>query len=86
MDLSRLWSRLPAPSITSLKMKIKEVLALSSEELLESRKKLIQEKIHLRIQQQNGQLENPARIWAVRKDLARIETVLSQKRLASKSS
>jgi large subunit ribosomal protein L29 len=37
--------------------------------------------INLRVQQQSGQLENPARIQAVRRTIARIETVLSSRRL-----
>lgn len=57
--------------------KIKDIREDSNDELLSRRAELRQERINLRIQQQNGQLENPARFWQVRKELARIETVLA---------
>jgi large subunit ribosomal protein L29 len=33
--------------------------------------------LNLRIQQQSGQLENPSRIKILRRDVARIETILT---------
>jgi large subunit ribosomal protein L29 len=35
--------------------------------------------LHLRLQQQSGQLEQPSRLRLLRRDVARIETVLSQR-------
>lgn len=61
-------------------MKIKETRELSNDELLAQRRDLKQEIINLRVQQQSGQLENPARLRAVRRDVARIETVLTERR------
>jgi large subunit ribosomal protein L29 len=58
-------------------MKMKEITELSSDELLTKRRDLRQERLHLRLQQQSGQLEQPSRLRLLRRDIARIETVLS---------
>ena len=54
---------------------------MTNEELATQRRDLKHEMINLRVQQQSGQLENPARIRAVRRIIARIETILSSRRL-----
>ncbi len=61
-------------------MKIKDLKEMTIEELGTQRRDLKQEMINLRVQQQSGQLENPSRIKAVRRTIARIETVLSRRR------
>jgi large subunit ribosomal protein L29 len=58
-------------------MKIKEIVEMSTDELLTKRRDLRQESLHLRLQQQSGQLEQPSRLRLLRRDVARIETVLS---------
>jgi large subunit ribosomal protein L29 len=58
-------------------MKIKEIVEMSTDELLTKKRDLRQESLHLRLQQQSGQLEQPSRLRLVRRDVARIETVLS---------
>ncbi len=58
-------------------MKIKEIIEMSTDELLTKRRDLRQERLHLRLQQQSGQLEQPSRLRLLRRDVARIETVLS---------
>jgi large subunit ribosomal protein L29 len=58
-------------------MKMKEITELSTDELLTKRRDLRQERLHLRLQQQSGQLEQPSRLRLLRRDIARIETVLS---------
>jgi large subunit ribosomal protein L29 len=58
-------------------MKIKEIIELSTDELLTKKRDLRQESLHLRLQQQSGQLEQPSRLRLLRRDVARIETVLS---------
>jgi len=60
-------------------MKMKEIIELSTEELLTRRRDLRQESLHLRLQQQSGQLEQPSRLRLLRRDLARIETLLSRR-------
>jgi large subunit ribosomal protein L29 len=47
--------------------------------LLTKRRDLRQESLHLRLQQQSGQLEQPSRLRLLRRDLARIETELSHR-------
>jgi large subunit ribosomal protein L29 len=60
-------------------MKMKEIVELSTDELLTKRRDLRQESLHLRLQQQSGQLEQPSRLRLLRRDVARIETVLSRR-------
>jgi large subunit ribosomal protein L29 len=58
-------------------MKMKELTELVMDELLTKRRDLRQESLHLRLQQQSGQLEQPSRVRLLRRDIARIETELS---------
>ena len=60
-------------------MKIKEIVEMSTDELLTKKRDLRQESLHLRLQQQSGQLEKPSRLRLLRRDVARIETVLSKR-------
>lgn len=63
-------------------MKIKELNDLSVAELEARKRELRQESFNLRIQQQSGQLEKPSRLRELRRDVARVETTLSKRRLA----
>ena len=60
-------------------MKFKEVSEMSSDELQTKKRDLRQESLHLRLQQQSGQLEQPSRLRLLRRQVAQIETVLSQR-------
>ena len=60
-------------------MKMKEFIELGIDELLIKRRDLRQETLHLRLQQQSGQLEQPSRLRLLRRDLARIETELAHR-------
>jgi large subunit ribosomal protein L29 len=60
-------------------MKMKELTELSTDELLTKRRDLRQESLHLRLQQQSGQLEQPSRLRLLRRDVARIEMMLSHR-------
>ena len=60
-------------------MKFKEISEMSSEELETKKRDMRQESLHLRLQQQSGQLEQPSRLRLLRREVARIETVLSQR-------
>jgi large subunit ribosomal protein L29 len=60
-------------------MKMKELTELSTDELLTKRRDLRQERLHLRLQQQSGQLEQPSRLRLLRRDIARVETTLSKR-------
>ena len=61
-------------------MKMKELSELAMDELLTKRRDLRQESLHLRLQQQSGQLEQPSRLRLLRRDLAKIENKLSNRR------
>ena len=60
-------------------MKIKEIAEMTTDELLTKRRDLRQETLHLRLQQQSGQLEQPSRLRLLRRDVARIETILTKR-------
>ncbi|MEM9399628.1 MAG: 50S ribosomal protein L29 [Verrucomicrobiota bacterium] len=64
-------------------MKVADIRAMSEIELRTKAQELRQERLNLRIQQQTGQLEKPSRLYEIRKSIARIETILSEKRLES---
>jgi large subunit ribosomal protein L29 len=52
----------------------------TADELSEQLVKLKKEQFNLRFQRANGQLENTGRVRKVRRDIARIETVLTEQR------
>jgi large subunit ribosomal protein L29 len=58
----------------------KEIRELTTEELQRQLLELKQEALNLRLQQATGQLENTARIRIVRRETARVMTVLSERR------
>ena len=60
-------------------MKIGEFRDLGADELKQREKDLDDQLFRLRIQKSMGQLEAPAKVRGVRKDLARIKTVLREK-------
>ena len=62
-------------------MKIKELRDRSDDELVIRKRELRQESFHLRLQQQSGQLEKPSQLREIRREVARIETTLSQRRV-----
>ena len=63
-------------------MKIKELRELTNEELNGRRRELKHEMLNLRVQQQSGQLENPSRLRILRREVARIETILTSRSAA----
>lgn len=62
-------------------MKAKEINELTTAEMLEKEKQFKEELFNLRFQLATGQLENTARLKEVRKNIARIKTVLRQQEL-----
>ncbi len=60
-------------------MKFKEIQEMSSEALTTKKRDLRQESLHLRLQQQSGQLEQPSRLRLLRRQVAQLETVLSER-------
>ena len=65
-------------------MKTKEIRELSKDELVTRKRELRQEVFHLRMQQQSGQLEKPSQLRVIRREVARIETVLTEKNRKAK--
>jgi large subunit ribosomal protein L29 len=60
-------------------MKAGDVRAKTDDELKAELEKLCKEKFTLRFQRISGQLENTSRVRLVRRDMARIKTVLGQR-------
>ena len=63
-------------------MKTKDLRLLSEGELLHKGKELNEELFNLRFQHATGQLENTMRIPQVRRDIARIHTILRERTLS----
>jgi large subunit ribosomal protein L29 len=66
-------------------MKAADLRAMTVDQLDDEALKLKREEFNLRFQRATNQLENTARVRAVRRDIARIKTVAAQKRVAAKS-
>jgi large subunit ribosomal protein L29 len=62
-------------------MKVKELRQLSEGELLEKEKELSEGLFNLRFQHATGQLENVMRIPQVKRDIARVKTLLKERSL-----
>ena len=60
-------------------MKAAEVRELSTDELRGREKELDDQLFRMRIQKSMGQLEAPARVVTLRRDLARIKTILRER-------
>ena len=60
-------------------MKVVDVRAKTDDELAEQVDVFGREIFNLRFQRANGQLENTARVRQVRRDIARIKTVLGER-------
>ncbi|MBM3856824.1 MAG: 50S ribosomal protein L29 [Verrucomicrobia bacterium] len=60
-------------------MTIAEIKELTPKELAAKTKELRQEIFHFRLQQQAGQLEKPHLMRVARREIARLQTILTQK-------
>ncbi len=63
-------------------MKVKDVREFNEQELDEKVKELKEELFNLRFQEATGQLENYMRIKEVRRNIARVKTVLRERALS----
>jgi large subunit ribosomal protein L29 len=63
-------------------MKIKEIRDLSIAELQQKNRDLVEELFRLRMRHASGQLESNAQLGHIRRDIARIKTVLVEKEVA----
>jgi large subunit ribosomal protein L29 len=61
-------------------MKAEDIRQLTADQLDDQLVKLKKEQFNLRFQRASGQLENTSRVREVRRDIARIKTVQTQKR------
>jgi large subunit ribosomal protein L29 len=64
-------------------MKAEDVRAKTIDELKDQLLQLKKEQFNLRFQKASGQLENTGRVREVRRDIARIKTILTEKNRAS---
>ncbi len=60
-------------------MKIKDIRDLGVDELKQKNRELAEEFFNLRMRHTSGQLESPALLGHVRRDIARVKTVLAEK-------
>jgi large subunit ribosomal protein L29 len=65
-------------------VKASELSTLSEPELVAKSRELRDELFNVRVKRATGQLENTAKLKQLRRDVARAETVLAQKRGAKK--
>jgi large subunit ribosomal protein L29 len=61
-------------------MKAADVRALTLDQIEDEVLKLKKEQFNLRFQRATGQLENTSRVRVIRRDVARLKTIASQKR------
>ncbi len=61
-------------------MKAQDLRELTVEELKKKSQELRHEQLTIRMQMVTGQAENPARLRILRKEVARVETILSERR------
>lgn len=64
-------------------MKARELRDLSTEELAQREGELREQLFKLRFQKSTGQIEDPQRLRVVKRDLARVLTVLRERRTPS---
>ncbi len=64
-------------------MKAEDLRQKTPDELSEELASLRKEQFNLRFQKASGQLENTARVREVRRDIARIKTIMNERRTAS---
>jgi len=60
-------------------MKIKEIRDLSIDELQQKNREFVEELFKLRMRHASGQLDSPATLGQIRRDIARVRTVLVEK-------
>ncbi len=60
-------------------MKATEIREMSNEELMKKLEEFKSELFVLRFQNETGQLENPMKINLIKKDIARVKTVLRER-------
>jgi large subunit ribosomal protein L29 len=64
-------------------MKVNELRGSTSEELQKQLEELFKEQFNLRMQKGTGQLARPSQVRTVRRDIARIKTVMHEMKAGS---
>jgi large subunit ribosomal protein L29 len=64
-------------------MEVKEIRGLRPDELDSRLDDLVQTYFNLRFQHKTGQLENPKRIGQVRRDIARLKTIMREQQAST---
>jgi len=67
------------------KQRVSDIKVMTEDQLNEEVLKLKKEQFNLRFQRANGQVENTGRIRVLRRDIARIQTVLTEQRRAAQA-
>jgi large subunit ribosomal protein L29 len=63
-------------------VKAEKIREMGSDELAAKQKELSEQLFRLRFQKALGQLDNPLRLREVRRDIARVQTILREKQAA----
>ena len=66
-------------------MKVNELRSLDNARLLQRLEEIDQELFNLRFQQETGRLTNTARFQQLRKEIARVKTILRERQLAQEA-
>jgi len=66
-------------------MKATDIRAMTADQLTDELLKLKKEQFNLRFQKATGQLEKTARVRQVRRDIARIKTIMAEQKSAAKA-
>jgi large subunit ribosomal protein L29 len=74
-----------AKAAKTVKLKASDIRAKTPDELKDQLLGLKKEQFNLRFQRANGQVENTGRIRVLRRDIARIQTVLTEQRRAAQA-
>jgi large subunit ribosomal protein L29 len=65
-------------------MKAADIRLLTDDQIADELERLRKEQFNLRFQRATGQLENTARVRQVRRDIARVVTIASEKKAKAK--
>jgi large subunit ribosomal protein L29 len=60
-------------------MQAKEIRDMTIDEMHQKERELAEELFRLRLRRSTGQLENPARVRLLRRDVARVKTILHER-------
>lgn len=66
-------------------MKAQAFRAMSVTDLEKRLHELLKEQFNLRMQQRTGQLSRPSQVKAVRRDISRVKTLMTEKQMAART-